>query len=55
MSARTDTEAASNQASSGITPDSLGATLREKLEASHVDIQDLSGIARRIFVEIIAN
>lgn len=43
MSARTDTEASSNQASSGITPDTLGATLREKLEASHVDVQDLSG------------
>lgn len=43
MSARTDTEASSNQASSGVTPDTLGATLREKLEASHVDIQDLSG------------
>ena len=44
MSARTDVEAEQNQAASGITPDSLGATLREKLEASHVDIADLSGM-----------
>jgi hypothetical protein len=43
MSARTDEEAEQNQASSGITPDSLGHTLREKLGAEHVDIQDLSG------------
>jgi hypothetical protein len=43
MSARTDAEAEQNQASSGITPDSLGHTLREKLGAEHVDIQDLSG------------
>jgi hypothetical protein len=43
MSARTDVEAVQNQASSGITPDALSATLKEKLEASHVDISDLSG------------
>ena len=43
MSARTDMEADQNQASTGITPDTLGATLKQKLEALHVDIQDLSG------------
>jgi len=43
MSARTDTEAAEKQASTGITPDTLKSTLIEKLEASHVDIEDLSG------------
>lgn len=43
MSARTDTEAEQNQATSGITPDILGATLKEKLAATHVDIADLSG------------
>jgi len=30
-------------ASTGITPDSLAAALKEKLEASHVEIEDLSG------------
>ena len=44
MSARTDAEAEQNQLSSGITPDTLSAKLREKLEASHVDIADLSGM-----------
>lgn len=43
MSARTDTEATQNQLSSGITADSLGAALKTRLDASHVDIQDLSG------------
>jgi hypothetical protein len=43
MSARTDTEATQNQLSSGITADSLGEALKTRLEASHVDIQDLSG------------
>ena len=45
MSAPTDVEAEQNQASTGITPDTLGATLKDKLEASHVDISDLSGAA----------
>jgi len=43
MSARTDTEATQNQASSGVTPNTLKATLTQKLEATHVDIEDLSG------------
>lgn len=43
MSARTDVEAVQNQHSSGVTPETLKATLIEKLEAQHVDIQDLSG------------
>ena len=46
MSARTDTEAASNQASSGVTPESLKATLVQKLDAAHVSIEDLSGMLR---------
>lgn len=41
--AETDTEAAAIANSSGITPRTLSATLREKLEASHVDINDISG------------
>ncbi|KAI5248894.1 hypothetical protein E4T47_06840 [Aureobasidium subglaciale] len=44
MSARTDVEATQNQLSSGVTPESLKATLFEKLEAQHVDIQDLSDL-----------
>ena len=43
MSARTDLEAEQNQASTGITPETLTATLKQKLDALHVDIQDLSG------------
>nr|POE47945.1 putative bola-like protein c8c9.11 [Quercus suber] len=43
MSARTDAEAAQNQASSGITPATLTSVLQNKLGASHVDIADLSG------------
>lgn len=43
MSARTDVEAEQMQNSSGVTPQSLEATLREKLEASHVEIVDMSG------------
>lgn len=39
-------EAEQTQLSSGITPDSLDAKLREKLEASHVDIADLSGASQ---------
>ena len=43
MSARTDVEASQNQESTGVTPETLSATLKDKLEASHVDISDLSG------------
>lgn len=43
MSARTDSEATQNQLSSGITADSLAATIRDRLDAAHVDIHDLSG------------
>lgn len=39
--AETDTQAAN---SSGITPASLTTTLTEKLEAKHVDINDMSGM-----------
>ena len=50
MSARTDAEADANQASSGVTPDTLGATLKEKLAAEHVDIVDLSGTYAHIVI-----
>lgn len=41
--AETDTQAAAAANTSGITPDSISATLKEKLDASHVDINDISG------------
>ncbi|KAI5199945.1 hypothetical protein E4T39_05985 [Aureobasidium subglaciale] len=55
MSARTDVEATQNQLSSGVTPESLKATLIEKLEAQHVDIQDLSGGCGQMFEAIIVS
>lgn len=45
MSARTHVGAEQTQTDTGITPGALGATLKEKLEASHVDIADLSGMS----------
>ena len=44
MSARTDDEASAAQTSSGVTPDTLKATLLPKLGATHVQIDDHSGI-----------
>jgi hypothetical protein len=44
--AETDTQAAAAANTSGITPDSISATLKEKLDASHVDINDISGTHR---------
>ncbi|KAF1356569.1 bola protein [Delphinella strobiligena] len=55
MSARTDSEATQNQASSGVTPDTLRATLEQKLEAQHVDIVDLSGGCGQMFEAIIVS
>ncbi|KAI4730399.1 hypothetical protein E4T49_01849 [Aureobasidium sp. EXF-10728] len=55
MSARTDVEATQNQLSSGVTPESLKATLFEKLDAQHVDIQDLSGGCGQMFEAIIVS
>lgn len=43
MSARTDVEATRVQASTGVTPESLKSTLVEKLGATHVQIEDMSG------------
>ncbi|TKA26965.1 hypothetical protein B0A50_05156 [Salinomyces thailandicus] len=55
MSARTDTEASTTQATTGVTPDTLGATLKSKLEAQHVDIADLSGGCGQMFEAIIVS
>jgi len=43
--ARTDTEAEQNQNQTGITVDTLRKTLVEQLEATHVEIEDMSGIS----------
>jgi hypothetical protein len=43
MSARTDTEAAVVQATSGVTMEGLKKKLEEQLEATHVEIEDMSG------------
>ncbi|KAF2083765.1 bola-like protein [Saccharata proteae CBS 121410] len=55
MSARSDLEAAQNQASSGVTADSLKATLIEKVGATHVDIEDMSGGCGQMFQAIIVS
>lgn len=41
--AETDTQAETVANTSGITTESLQKTLMEKLEAKHVDIEDMSG------------
>ncbi|KAF2230909.1 bola-like protein [Viridothelium virens] len=55
MSARTDAEASRNQAVTGITPDTLRVKLVEKLEAQHVQIEDLSGGCGQMFEAIIVS
>ena len=42
--AETDTQAANVANASGITPATLKTTLTEKLEAQHVEVQDISGM-----------
>jgi hypothetical protein len=44
MSARTDDEAARNAASSGVTPEAIKQKLVENLGATHVEIEDMSGM-----------
>lgn len=41
--AETDAQAENVAKSSGITPTSLQNTLKEKLQAEHVDVEDMSG------------
>lgn len=43
MSARTDTEAAQTQSSSGVTPESIKTKLETALGATYVEIEDMSG------------
>ncbi|KAG7009163.1 hypothetical protein G7Y79_00003g010310 [Physcia stellaris] len=53
--AETDTGAAAIANSSGITPQTLSATLKEKLDASHVDINDISGGCGQAFEAMIVS
>ncbi|KAI7303892.1 hypothetical protein KC315_g15420 [Hortaea werneckii] len=55
MSARTDAEATNNQLSSGVTPEHLQTVLKDKLEAQHVEIADLSGGCGQMFECIIVS
>jgi hypothetical protein len=43
MAAPTDTQAAAEANTSGVTAESISATLKSKLDASHVEIEDISG------------
>lgn len=43
--ARTDAEATTTQNQTGITPSTLRKTLLEELQATHVEIEDMSGMA----------
>jgi hypothetical protein len=43
MAAPTDTQAAAEANASGVTAESISATLKSKLDASHVEIEDMSG------------
>ncbi|KAJ9648814.1 hypothetical protein H2201_005076 [Coniosporium apollinis] len=55
MSARTDVEATRTQASTGITPETLKSTLVEKLGATHVQIEDMSGGCGQMFEAVIVS
>ncbi|KAI4278288.1 MAG: hypothetical protein LQ337_001109 [Flavoplaca oasis] len=53
--AETDTQAANAASTSGITVSSLEQTLREKLAAEHVDIEDMSGGCGQAFTAVIVS
>ncbi|KAF1973342.1 bola-like protein [Bimuria novae-zelandiae CBS 107.79] len=55
MSARTDAEAASNAASSGVTPEGIKGKLEQGLGATHVEIEDMSGGCGQMFEAIIVS
>ncbi|MCJ1338543.1 hypothetical protein MMC09_003832 [Bachmanniomyces sp. S44760] len=55
MSAETDTQASKAANTSGITPISLRNTLKEKLEAQHVAIDDISGGCGQAYEAIIVS
>jgi hypothetical protein len=45
--AMADTQAAAEATTSGVTPESISATLKSKLDASHVEVEDISGKFRQ--------
>ncbi|KAL8768450.1 MAG: hypothetical protein Q9209_005356 [Squamulea sp. 1 TL-2023] len=53
--AETDTQAADAASTSGITVSSLKKTLKEKLGAEHVDIEDMSGGCGQAFNAMIVS
>ncbi|ORY01349.1 bola protein [Clohesyomyces aquaticus] len=55
MSARTDSEAAQAQASSGVTPESLKKKLKEQLGATYVEVEDMSGGCGQMFEAVIVS
>lgn len=55
MAAPTDTAAAETANTSGITTDTLTSTLKSKLDASHVEIEDMSGGCGQAFSAIIVS
>lgn len=55
MAAETDTQAAATAEAAGITPESLSATLREKMNIQHIDIEDMSGGCGQAFNAIIVS
>jgi stress-induced morphogen len=55
MAAPTDTQASATANESGITPESLEETLKSKLNASYVAIEDMSGGCGQAFNAIIVS
>ncbi|KAH7118834.1 bola protein [Dendryphion nanum] len=55
MSARTDSEAQQVQASSGVTIEGLRRKIEEVLEATYVEIEDLSGGCGQMFEAVIVS
>ncbi|KAL8909213.1 MAG: hypothetical protein Q9207_000387 [Kuettlingeria erythrocarpa] len=53
--AETDAQAENVAKSSGITPTSLQDTLKEKLQAEHVDVEDMSGGCGQAFNAMIVS
>ena len=55
MAAPNDTAAAAEANTSGITPDSLTSTLKSKLSATHVSVEDMSGGCGQAFSAVVVS
>ncbi|CAI6334623.1 unnamed protein product [Periconia digitata] len=55
MSGSNDVDVGQSAASSGVTPDAIKAKLEEKLGATHVQIDDLSGGCGQMYEAIIVS